>query len=128
MELDLVKPHDLRILMRNVESKNQNPLLPQAVCPVSKKKKKKKLLLHSHLLTSQAAYLAVCSPCQNSFSIFSPWHEGQATHLVLVTQSCFLSASKLFSLYQLGTWRIQLSSCSILASHPLREASLLLCP
>lgn len=107
---------------------NQNPLLPQAVCPVSKKKKKKKLLLHSHLLMSQAAYLAVCSPCQNSFSIFSPWHEGQATHLVLVTQGCFPSASKLFSLYQLGTWRIQLSSCSILASHPLREASLLLCP
>lgn len=96
--------------------------------PSLQKKKKKKLLLHSHLLMSQAAYLAVCSPCQNSSSIFSPWHEGQATHLVLVTQGCFPSASKLFSLYQLGTWRIQLSSCSILASHPLREVSLLLCP
>ena len=128
MELDLVKPHDLRILMRNVESKIRIHYYHRQFALSLKKKKKKKLLLHSHLLMSQAAYLAVCSPCQNSFSIFSPWHEGQATHLVLVTQGCFPSASKLFSLYQLGTWRIQLFSCSILASHPLREASLLLCP
>ena len=74
MELDLVKTHDLRILMRNVESKIRIHFYHrQSALSL----KKKKLLLHSHLLTSQAVYLAVCSTCQNSSSIFSPWHEGQ---------------------------------------------------
>lgn len=116
MELDLVKTHDFRILMRNVESKirihcyhSQSALSLKNVAVTQPS---------AHVL---AVYLAVCSTCSRIALQYS--HHGMRVRYPpgASDPGLFFSAANFLNLYQLGTWRIQLSSFSILPHHPLRR-------